>query len=185
MVCFIDLVRSPPREVRRLSAWGTACTPLLAMTAWRSLAPASLTGSAVSRACAWATLGTYALHRLRERIRLPTFRAFHHQVGGGGLCTPAGSTGRRGAVQTYRPALRAILALGPYGGSRPARVTMRNTEAAVPLSFPPIFPTMRSCATHRSSLSRVLETPPLPATPSRFGNRWHHIRLDHSFSVCS
>ena len=26
-VCFIDLVRSHPREVSRLSAWGTACTP--------------------------------------------------------------------------------------------------------------------------------------------------------------
>jgi hypothetical protein len=45
---------------------------------------------------------------------------------------------RRLAVKTYRPALRAILALGPYGGSSPARVTMRNTEASVPLSLPTI-----------------------------------------------
>jgi hypothetical protein len=43
---------------------------------------------------------------------------------------------RRFAVKTYRPALRAILALGPYGGSSPARVTMRNTEASVTLSLP-------------------------------------------------
>ena len=92
---------------------------------------------------------------------------------------------RRCAVKTYRPALRAILALGPYGGSSPARVTMRNTEASVPLSLPTIFLTMSLCATHRSWLYRVLETPPLPATPPRFRNRWHHIRLDHSFSVCS
>jgi hypothetical protein len=76
-VGFLDLVRSHPRAVSRFSAWGLACTPLLAMTAWRSLSPTSLTGAAVSRAGAWATLGTYAVYRLRERIRLTTFRELH------------------------------------------------------------------------------------------------------------
>jgi hypothetical protein len=45
---------------------------------------------------------------------------------------------RRFAVKTHRPALRAILALGPYGGSSPALVTMRNTKASVTLSVPTI-----------------------------------------------
>jgi hypothetical protein len=40
---------------------------------------------------------------------------------------------------------------------------------------------MRLCATHVSSVYRVLDTPPLPATHPRFGNRWHHTRLDHLF----
>src|SRR5215510_10656833 len=55
--------------------------PIHAMTAWRSLPPASLTGSAFSLACARATLGTYALHCPRERGRRTTFREFHPQVG--------------------------------------------------------------------------------------------------------
>ena len=45
---------------------------------------------------------------------------------------------RRLAVQTHRPALPAILALGPEGGSSPARVTMRHTKAAAPCSRPTI-----------------------------------------------
>jgi hypothetical protein len=45
---------------------------------------------------------------------------------------------RQCAVKTHRPALRAVLALGPNGGSSPARVTMRNIEASVLLSLPTI-----------------------------------------------
>src|SRR5687768_3958428 len=80
-VCRVGLLRSHPREVSRLSAQGNACTPIHPMTAWRLLPPASLTGSAIPRACASATPGAYALHRPRERIRLTTFREFHPQVG--------------------------------------------------------------------------------------------------------
>ena len=34
-----------------------------------------------------------------------------------------------------------------------------------------------------SSLYRVLETPPLPATPPRFGNRWHHTQARSQLSL--
>src|SRR5262249_24889764 len=102
-VDFGGLVRAHPREVSRLAAWGTACAPIRAMTAWRLLAPASLTGAAVSRACAWATLGTDALHRLRERIRLTTFRGGHQQVGGGCLCPRGGSRGASGRRSPVPP----------------------------------------------------------------------------------
>ena len=55
---------------------------------------------------------------------------------------------RRFAVKTHRPALRAIVALGPNGGSSPARVTMRNFEASVALILTDHFPTVIPCATH-------------------------------------
>jgi hypothetical protein len=113
---------------------------------------------------------------------LPRSASFTNKSGEDASVHREGPRVRRCAVQTYRPALRASLALGPYGGSRPARVTMRHTEASVPLALPTIFPTMSLWATHRTSLDRVLETPPWPATPPRFGNRWHHTRLDHLFS---
>ena len=86
---------------------------------------------------------------------------------------------RRFAVKTHRPALHAILALGPNGGSSPARVTMRNIEASVLLSLPTLSRRCDPVPLMVSSVYRVLDTPPLPATHPRFGNRWHHTRLDH------
>jgi hypothetical protein len=85
----LDMVDTLERqEVSRLAARGHVCPPIHPITGRPSLPPASLTGSALSLACARATLGTYALHRPRERGRLTTFREFHPQVGVGCLCTP-------------------------------------------------------------------------------------------------
>jgi hypothetical protein len=153
------------------------------MTGWRSLPPTSLTGSAISFAYARATLGTYALHCLRERSRLPTFGEFHQQGGGGCLCAPGGSTGasvRCSHAPTCPPChcgAGAVWWLSP----RPRDDAYDRGFSA--LLLPDHFPTMSSCATPRSSLSRVLETPPLPATPPRCGNRWHHTRLHHILLV--
>ena len=47
------------------------------------------------------------------------------------------------------------------------------------------FPTVTPWATPSVTLYRVLDTSPWPATHPRCGNRWHHTRLDHSFSVSS
>jgi hypothetical protein len=58
-------------------------------------------------------------------------------IGFGRLCVHrVGLWVRRLAVKTHRPAHHAILALEPKGGSRSARVTMRNTKALVTLSIP-------------------------------------------------
>jgi hypothetical protein len=65
-----------------------------------------------------------------------------------------GQRGRRLAVHTHRPALRALVALGPDGGSRPARVTMRHTEASVPFSFPTLA---RRCAHVPLTAHRCIE----------------------------
>jgi hypothetical protein len=115
---------------------------------------------------------------------LPRSASFTNKSGEDASVHREGQRVRRCAVQPYRPALRAILALGPYGGSSPARVTMCNTKASVPLSVPTISRQCDRVPLTGLSLSRVLETPPLPATPPRCGNRWHHTRLDHSFFGC-
>lgn len=73
------------------------------------------------------------------------------------------------AIQTYRSALHALLALGPYGGSSPARVTRCHTKAAVTFSLPTIARQCDRVLLTGLSLSRVLETPPLPATPPGAG----------------
>src|SRR5712691_8651904 len=80
-VCLVVVVRSHPQDVSRRAASGHACPPLHSMTAWHALPPASRTGSALSLACARATLGTSAWHCPRARGRLTTVRAFHPPVG--------------------------------------------------------------------------------------------------------
>src|SRR5712691_7819507 len=80
-VCLVVVVRSHPQDVSRRAASGPACPPLHSMTAWHALPPASRTGSALSLACARATLGTSAWHCPRARGRLTTVRAFHPPVG--------------------------------------------------------------------------------------------------------
>jgi hypothetical protein len=182
-VCFVGLVRSHPWEVRRLAASSQAGTPLHPLTGWRSLPPTSLTGSALPLAHARATLGAEAVHGLRERSWLTTFGALHQPVGGGCLCAPGGSTGasaRRSNAPTCPP--------GPCGAGAVWWLSPRPRYDAYYRGFrslilPDHFPTMRSCATHCASLSRVLATPSLPATPPRFGNRWHHPRLHHVLLV--
>ena len=139
---------------------------------------------ALSLACARATLGTYALHRPRERGRLTTFREFSQQVGLGCLCAPGGSTGasvRRENSLTCPPC--------PFGAGAAWWLSPRPRHDASPRGFRCLLrtdscPTVTPCATHRVALSRVLATPPLPATPPRCGNRWHHTRLDHRFFFC-
>ena len=69
---------------------------------------------------------------------LPRFASFTHKSGEDASVHREGQRVRQLAVQTHRPALRAVLALGPNGGSSPARVTMRNIKASVPLSLPTI-----------------------------------------------
>src|SRR5712691_2646564 len=84
------------------------------------------------------TLIIQAILMLIIRAGLPRLASFTNKSGEDASVHREGQRVRRLAVKTHRPALRAILALGPYGGSRPARVTMRNTEASVPLSLPTI-----------------------------------------------
>jgi hypothetical protein len=55
------------------------CTPIGPIRGPPSLPPASLTGSAVPLAWAWATPGAYALHGPGERVRLTTFRQLHRR----------------------------------------------------------------------------------------------------------
>jgi len=177
----IDLIRSHLRDVSCLAASGNVCTCLRPMTGRRSLPPASFPGSALPLACVRATLGTYALHHPRERGRLTTFRALHPHVGWGCLWTPGGSTGasvRRSNSLTCPPC-RCGSGAAWWLEPRPRHdASHRGFSALLP---PDLSPTMSPCATHVSSVYRVLDTPPLPATHPRFGNRWHHTRLDHIF----
>ena len=69
---------------------------------------------------------------------LPRFASFTNKSGEDASVHREGQRVRQCAVKTHRPALHAVLALGPNGGSSPARVTMRNTEASVALSVPTI-----------------------------------------------
>src|SRR3989442_1443296 len=170
-VCCVFLVRSHPREVRRLSARGNACTPLHPMTGWRSLPPASLTGVAMP----WRALGRLQGLTLctapESASGVPRVASCTNKSGSDASVHREGQRVRRRAVQTPRPALRAIVALGPHGGSRPARVTMRNIEASGLLSLPTLSRRGDRVPLMVASVSRVLETPPLPATHPRFGNR--------------
>ena len=181
---FVCLVRSPPREVSRLSAWGSTDSPLHPMTGWRSLAPASLPGFTVSRACAWATPGASALRSPGEGIRLPTFREVHPQVGGGGLWTPGGSTGASACRSNAPPCPPCRFGAGAAWGLSPRPRHDASHRGFSGLLRTDSCPTVTPCATHSAALYRVLDTSPLPATHPRFGNRWHHTRLDHRFFLC-
>ena len=106
-----------------------AGTPSRPMTARRSLPPASLTCTTLPRRYRWATLG-------ERRTGLPRVARSTHRSGEDASGHRGGRRVCRCAVNTHRPAPHAVLALGPTGGSSPARVTRRHTEASLTLSIP-------------------------------------------------
>jgi hypothetical protein len=181
-VCCVFLVRSHPREVSRLAAWGHMCTPIHPIIGWRSLPPASFPGFVMPGLALGRLQGLTRGTAPESASGLPRFASCTNQSGEEAAVHREGQRVRRRAVKTHRPALRAIVALGPHGGARPARVTRRHIEASGLLSLPTISRGCDRVPLTVSSLDHVLETPPWPATPPRFGNRWHHTRLDHLFS---
>jgi hypothetical protein len=63
---------------------------------------------------------------LERESGLPRSARFTNKSGEDASVPREGQRVRRCAVKSYRPALHALLALGPYGGSRPARVTYKD-----------------------------------------------------------
>ena len=185
-VCFVVLLRSPPRDVSRLAPWGSPSGPLHPRTGWQARPPTSLPGFTVSRTGAWAPPGAEALHCLGACIRLPTLREVHQHVGGGGLWTPGGSTGASACRAPSRPCPPGRCGAGAAWWRSPRPCHEASHRGFRCLLRPDYVPTVTPCATHRVALSRVRDTSPLPATPPRFGNRGHHTRLEHrSFVLLS
>ena len=177
-VCLVFCVRSSLRAVRRLAAEGHACPPLHPLTAWQALPPASLTGSACAWADAAAPLGADALHRPSARGRLPTLRALHQPGGCGGLWTPGGASGASARRDNALPGPPCRLGAGAAWWLSPRPRHEASPRGFRGLLLPDHVPTMTPRATHGASVSRVLATPPLPATHPQCGHRWHHTRLD-------
>ena len=151
-VCFVDLVRSHPREVSRLSAWGTACTPYprhYSVAFAFSRVPYRLRRFPCLRVGDSGDLRLAPPQRAHPAYHVP--RVCTQQVGVRMPLYTGRVHGCVGAtVKTSRPAPPCpFWALGPLGGSTPRpRHECVTTEAAVPLSFPTILPTMQiPCAT--------------------------------------
>lgn len=136
-----------------------------------SLPPASLTGSAVSRACAWATPGADAWHGPGERVRLTTCRQLPRR-GEGASVHRGRPRGRRSAVQTPRACSPSRfgsgadwpLSLRAHHDASPRGVTLVTHPRHCPRPIPP--------AARLFGVDGVLETPPLPVPPPPCGNRW-------------
>ena len=182
-VGFVFRVRSHPRDVSRLAAWGSPSAPLPPLPGWPSLPPASFPGCTVSRTCAWATPGADAWHCPGERIRRTTCREVHQHVAGGGLWTPGGSTGASACRSNALTCPPGRCGAGAQGWLSPRPRHDAYHRGCSCLLRPDSFPTVTPWATHSVTLDRVLDTSPLPATPPRCGNRWHHTRREHSVSV--